>query len=82
MNTERAILKSELSALKIKKMDLETKAAAHIADVKTMLAGASIKPLSEIDVESAWFLLHEASLLKKSLAGVVADIVKINRELE
>ena len=82
MNTERAILKSKLSALKIRKMDLETKAASNIADVKTLLAAASIRPLSEIDVEAAAVLLKEAAALKQELAGVVADIARINGELE
>ena len=82
MNTERAILKSRLSALKIKKMDLETQAAAHIADAKTLLAAASIRPLSEIDVDAAAYLLKEAAQMKKDLARVVADISRIKQELE
>lgn len=81
MNTERAILKGELSDLKVRKMQLAAACDANIQATRNFLAGASVRPINEIDVDAAVVNLQEAARQKKELAEIVAKIARIEREL-
>lgn len=82
MNTERAILKGHLSDLKERKMKLELQIDANIKAAKVLLAGSSVTPIDRIDIEGAYINLKEAAELKQKRAQAVADIAKIEQELE
>ena len=82
MNTERAILKGELSDLKQRKMKLATACDANIQAAKNFLAGASVRPINEIEVDAALINLQEASRQKKELLEVTGKIERIERELD
>jgi hypothetical protein len=81
MNTERAILKGELSDLKARKMQLATACDANIQAVRNFLAGASVRPIGDIDVDAALVNLQEAARQKKELLEVTAKIARIEKEL-
>ncbi len=81
MNTEIAALKSHLSDFKMRKMDLEIKIDAKIKAAKNLLAASAIKPIDQIDVESAATRLQEAAALKKKRAKIMEGIEKIEQEL-
>jgi hypothetical protein len=82
MNTERAILKGHLADFKMKKMELETSISANIRSVQNFLAGASVRPLAEIDVEAALVNLKEAVAQKHELADILEKIRRTEQELE
>ncbi len=81
MNIERAILMGHLSEFKMKKMELETSISANIRATQNFLAGANIRPLSEIDVDSALVNLREAARQKKELSGILEKIRTTELEL-
>jgi hypothetical protein len=81
MNTERAILKGELSDLKVKKMKLATTCDANIQAARNFLAGASVRPIVDIEVEAALVNLQEAAAQKKELLEITAKIERIEKEL-
>lgn len=81
MNTAIATLKATLSALKMRKMDLDVQIGGYIKDAKTLLALASIRPIDQIDIEGACATLAAARDLKNERAKVMADIATIEQEL-
>jgi len=81
IQTELAILKSELADLKMKKMDLAARIHGNVRAAKALLAAANIKPIERIDVEGASQQLLEAAKQKREMAEVVAQIEKIEAEL-
>ncbi len=81
MNTERAILKGELSDLKVRKMQLATACDANIQAARNFLAGASVRPINDIDVEAALINLQQAAGQKKELIEIAAKIARIEKEL-
>ena len=82
MNTERAILKGELSDLKQQKMKLATACDANIQAARNFLAGATVRPINEIEVDAALVNLQEAARQKRELLEVDSKIARIERELD
>lgn len=81
MNAERAVLKGHLSDLKKRKMELDLSIDANVKAAKALLAGSSITPIEQIDIEGAEVNLREAAALKRERAEVLAKIAKIEQEL-
>jgi len=80
--SEKLYLEGALGRLKLKKMELETSISANIKAAKRLLEGSGIKPISKIDIEGALVNLKEAKALKDKHSEVVAEIAKINAEIE
>jgi len=80
--SERLQLKGKLSDLKIRKMELATKASANINAVRSLLATAAITPLEEIKLKDALVHMTEAYGQQREYLNVCGDIKKIKKELE
>ena len=80
--SERLILKGRLSDLKSRKMDLDLRIDANVKAAKALLAGSSVTPIDQMDIEGAAVNLKEAASLKKERAQILTDISKIEQELE
>jgi len=77
----RMQLKGELHDLKMKKLDLQTKARRKIESAREILAPVLIRRIEEIDLEGAVMYLQEALEHKKELIDVLEKIKKIEAEL-
>lgn len=82
MNSERLQLKGVLSELKMKKADLASRITARVGAMKKLLATSSISPIEEICLAEVETNAVESHALQKEYFGVLANIAKIEKELE
>ena len=74
-------LKGKLQELRMKEMDLATRASSKINAIKNLLATSAITPLEDIDLEGVASLAREALEQKKEYLQIREEIRRIEKEL-
>lgn len=74
-------LRGDLQAQKFAKMEIEYQMQPKISSLKSALA-SSWRPMGEIDFHLIYDLARDLQALREQWDAVVADIAKIEKELE
>ena len=77
----RLELEGMLNRLKMKRMELATKADVKIRAIKQILNMSAITPINEIDIEGVHTLADELYNLKIEMIKNLADAGKLEKEL-
>lgn len=78
----RLELEGALQRLKMKRLELATKADAKIKAIKHLLAISAITPIDEIDIEGVHALAEDLLSIKVEMLENLQKTKKIEKELE